>query len=62
MTWFLENWFWMLVVVAFVGMHLVGHGGHGGHAGHGSDPTQRKGPLDKNKGRRDETSSGGHQH
>ena len=62
MTWFLENWFWMVVVVAFVGMHLVGHGGHGGHAGHGGDPAQRNGPLDKDKGRRDGKGSGGHQH
>ena len=35
MTWFTENWFWILTFIAFVAMHLFGHGGHGGHAGHG---------------------------
>lgn len=33
-----ENWVWILFIVAFVAMHLTGHGGccgaHGGHAGH----------------------------
>jgi hypothetical protein len=62
MKWLLENWFWIVVVVAFVAMHLVGHGGHGGHAGPGSDPAQRGGPQDEGAGRRDEKGSGGHQH
>lgn len=35
MEWLAENWFWLLVFLAFIGMHLGhGHGGHGGH-GHG---------------------------
>ncbi|MGV8893193.1 MAG: hypothetical protein ACOH2K_09700 [Burkholderiaceae bacterium] len=34
MTWLAENWIWVLFGVAFVAMHLFGHGGHGG--GHGS--------------------------
>ena len=29
-----ENWFWILVVVAFVAMHLSGRGGCCGHGGH----------------------------
>lgn len=35
MTWFAENWFWLLFGVAFIAMHLFGHGGHGGHGSHG---------------------------
>ena len=30
MTWFTENWFWILTFIAFVAMHMLGHGGHGG--------------------------------
>ncbi len=29
MEWLRENWFWVLTFVAFIAMHLVGHGGHG---------------------------------
>lgn len=36
MTWLAENWFWVLFGVAFIAMHLFGHGGHGGHGRHGS--------------------------
>lgn len=25
-----QNWFWVVIGVVFVGMHLFGHGGHGG--------------------------------
>ena len=47
MEWLSENWVFLLVVAAMVGMHLFGHGGHGGHGG----------------GRRDEEGrSGGHRH
>ena len=31
MEWLTENWLWVLFGIAFVGMHLFGHGGHGGH-------------------------------
>lgn len=34
MTWLAENWFWLAVAAAFIGMHLFAHGGHGGHGGH----------------------------
>ena len=33
MDWLVQNWVWVLVFVAFIGMHLFGHGGHGGHGG-----------------------------
>ncbi len=42
MAWLTENWIWVLFGVAFVAMHLFGHGGPGsrrrggGHGGHGS--------------------------
>jgi hypothetical protein len=35
MAWFIANWFWMLILIIFVAMHVFGHGGHGGHAGSG---------------------------
>lgn len=69
MAWFSANWFWVLVFIAFMAMHLFGHGGHGGHSGHGSGDRQRR----PNEGAQDDTSddvperltktrSGGHQH
>lgn len=30
MAWLSENWFWILTFIAFIAMHLFGHGGHGG--------------------------------
>ncbi len=34
MTWLAENWIWVLFAIAFMSMHLFGHGyGHGGHGG-----------------------------
>ncbi len=35
MDWLIENGFWVVVGIAFVAMHLFGHGGHGGHGSHG---------------------------
>ena len=34
MEWLTANWFWVIVFVLFIGMHLFGHGCHGGHEGH----------------------------
>ena len=31
MQWLSENWVFLLISIAFVAMHLFGHGGHGGH-------------------------------
>lgn len=36
MDWLAQNWIWVLFGIAFVEMHLFGHGGRGGHGGHGS--------------------------
>ena len=37
MEWIAENWFLILIIILFVGMHMFGHGhgSHGGHGGHG---------------------------
>jgi hypothetical protein len=42
MTWLAQNWIWVLFGVAFVAMHLFGHGGHGGHGGHSPDQSTRR--------------------
>ena len=34
MAWLVENWFWILTFIAFVAMHMFGHGGDGGHGDH----------------------------
>ena len=41
MTWLEQNWIWILFGIAFVAMHLFGHGGHGGHGRHGSESSGR---------------------
>lgn len=33
MAWLTENWFWILTFIAFIAMHMFGHGGHAGHGG-----------------------------
>ncbi|MFQ5703453.1 MAG: DUF2933 domain-containing protein [Gemmatimonadales bacterium] len=35
MEWLRENWFWVVVGVAFIWMHTKMHGRHGAHGGHG---------------------------
>lgn len=44
MDWLVQNWVWVLVFAAFIGMHMFGHGGHGGHSGHGGEENKR--PID----------------
>ena len=47
MTWLAQNWIWVLFGIAFVAMHLFGHGGHGGHGeGHGSHRTDGRDTTD----------------
>jgi hypothetical protein len=42
MDWLAENWFFVLLFIAFIAMHLFGHGhgghSHGGHGAHDSIP------------------------
>jgi hypothetical protein len=42
MLWLRENWFWLLVSVAFVWMHTRMHGGHGGHGRHQHPTSDRE--------------------
>ena len=65
MAWLTANWFWVVIFVAFVAMHLFGHGGHGGHGGHRQGDRQRSKDgrdTDEAQGRVVSPSSGGHQH
>jgi Protein of unknown function (DUF2933) len=62
MAWFTANWFWVLIFIAFIAMHMFGHGGH---SGHGAGDRQRSGnerEEDEAQGRVVNPSSGGHQH
>ena len=52
MTWLAENWIWILIGVAFMAMHMFGHGGHGGHGLHGNG---QRGPGDAPAGRTGES-------
>lgn len=56
MQWLSENWVWVLVGIAFVAMHLFGHGGHGGHGGPGRDEGDRQRTPEK------PAPQGGHRH
>ena len=54
MEWLMENWFWVLIGILFVAMHMFGHGGHGGHGGgghggHGAPDKPDAGPADSDK-------------
>ena len=59
MDWLSANWVWVLIAIAFVAMHMFGHGGHGGHGGQGGDGgrTSRE-PSAK----REEDRPAGHRH
>ena len=62
MEWVSANWVWILIAVAFVAMHMFGHGGHGGHGSHGDrgrdDGRTSRGPSE----RREEDRPIGHRH
>ena len=57
MEWFGQNWIWVLFMVAFVAMHLFGHGGHGGHGSHNDSKPAEKTDVPPASGK-----PGGHQH
>lgn len=60
MSWLSQNWFFVLLALLFVGMH-IGHGSHGGHAGHGNanpDDTRAVPPRNAT----DTDRPGGHHH
>lgn len=69
--WLLTNWFWILIVIAFIALHLFGHGGHGNHGGHGDKdgtrdeaPTRGRATLDSDAppDRSDNVNQSGHHH
>jgi hypothetical protein len=59
MNWISANWVWILIAVAFVAMHLFGHGGHGGHR---DDAGSSAGTVNKSSANQDEDRPSGHQH
>ena len=71
MTWFTANVFPVLILIAFIAMHVFGHGGHGEHgahggqSGHGGDNRHRNpddGVTDDTQRRVENTGSDRHQH
>ena len=46
MEWFQNNWIWIAVGVAFVAMHMFGHGGHSGHGRDGGNDARNPKPSD----------------
>ena len=44
MEWLADNWFWILVFLFFIRMHMGGHGCHGGHGGHRHNHDDAKQP------------------
>jgi hypothetical protein len=65
MAWFTANWFWVLIGILFIAMHVFGHGGHGGHGSHGAGDRQQSSnerERGEAQGRAANTNSAGHQH
>ncbi len=62
MTWFTENWFWILTFIAFVAMHMFGHRGHGGHGRGGRRRSEDVKENDEAQRAVAKTRSDGHQH
>ncbi len=58
MDWLAENWFWVLIGVVFIVMHLFGHGGHGRHKEHGKKDDHE----DEDKKRKSQTPDSGYGH
>lgn len=50
MEWFSENWFWVIIAVLFIVLHMFGHGGHGMHGGHGGHQHSKPTGEDKSAG------------
>ena len=68
MTWIAANAVPALILIAFIAMHVFGHGGHGGHGGHnghaaGTPPRHLdEGTTSDTQRRVESPSSGTHQH
>ncbi|WP_082765358.1 MULTISPECIES: DUF2933 domain-containing protein [unclassified Phenylobacterium] len=56
MEWLSQNWIWVVAGLAFVALHLFGHGGHGGHGRHrprGGEPRRAEVRVDETAPPRD---------
>ena len=62
MEWFSQNWVWVLFFVAFMAMHMFGHGGHGGHRGRGGDDEADPKPAGKDGAQRGSEPGAEHRH
>jgi hypothetical protein len=62
MKWLTENWFWILIGVLFIGMHLFGHSGHGGHGGAEPQPHRDEKENDVAQSRTKSNDTSGHHH
>jgi len=60
MEWLAENWLWIVFAIAFVAMHMFGHGGHGKHSGHGGQGNNNNNEKLPQKG--SDFGSGHHHH
>lgn len=60
MQWLATNWFWVVIGILFIGMHLFGHGGHGGHGGGSSE--RRGDPRDTGAAQDPVATRSGHHH
>ncbi len=62
MEWLSQNWVWVLFFVAFVAMHMFGHGGHGGHGGGSGDDDAAPKPAGKDSAQRRAEPAPEHRH
>jgi len=65
MEWLAANGFWVVIFIAFIGMHLFCHGGHHRHGSHGGADHQPGNSEKDNasaQGRTAQTRSSEHQH
>jgi hypothetical protein len=61
MSWLTENWIWVLFGVAFIAMHLFGHGGHGGHGSSPGDGNPNNTAAKQAGGIKPTSEGGGHE-
>ncbi len=62
MAWLTENWFWILTFIAFIAMHMFGHGGHGSHGGGDRERSANTKETGAAQSRSGDARSGGHHH
>jgi hypothetical protein len=62
MAWLTENWFWILTFIAFIAMHMFGHGGHGSQGGGDRERSADTKAAGAAQDRAGDARSGGHHH